>query len=128
MYLPKQFAEPRLEKLHRIVREYSLGMLVTHTSAGLEVNHLPFLLDAGDGSWGTLQAHVARANPIWRGNGRRLGTGGLSRRASYTHRTGIQVSMRPPAACPPGTMRSFMPTAPSVSATTKSLFGVSSLV
>lgn len=63
MYLPPQFAEPRAEELHRIVREHPLGMLVTHTAAGLEANHLPFLLDAEQG---LLVAHVARANPIWR--------------------------------------------------------------
>lgn len=61
MYLPQQFAEPRVEELHRIVHENALGMLVTNTSAGLEANHLPFLLDEG-----VLLAHVARANPIWR--------------------------------------------------------------
>lgn len=66
MYLPKQFAEPRVEELHRIVREHSLGMLVTHTAAGLEAHHLPFLLDAHQGPGGVLQAHVARANPVWR--------------------------------------------------------------
>lgn len=66
MYLPKQFAEPRAEELHRIVRENSLGMLVTNTASGLEGNHLPFLLDADAGSNGLLVAHVARANPVWR--------------------------------------------------------------
>lgn len=66
MYLPQHFAEPRLEQLHRIIRDHALGMVVTHTAAGLEANHLPFLLDAENGSCGALQAHVARANPIWR--------------------------------------------------------------
>lgn len=63
MYLPPQFAEPRAEELHRLIREHPLGMLITHTAAGLEANHLPFLLDAEQG---LLIAHVARANPIWR--------------------------------------------------------------
>lgn len=66
MYIPKHFAEPRLEELHRIVREHSLGTLVTHTAAGLDANHLPFLLDAENDSCGALRAHVARANPVWR--------------------------------------------------------------
>lgn len=63
MYLPTAFAEPRTEELHRIVRENALGMLVTHTTSGLEAQHLPFLLDA---ERGLLLAHVARANPVWR--------------------------------------------------------------
>lgn len=66
MYLPKQFAEPRLEELHRLIHENAFGMLVTHTASGLECNHLPLLLDATQGPHGTLLAHVARANPVWR--------------------------------------------------------------
>lgn len=66
MYLPKQFAEPRVEELHRIVRENSLGMLVTTTASGLEANHLPFLLDISADGVGTLVAHVARNNPVWK--------------------------------------------------------------
>lgn len=66
MYLPPQFAEPRVEEVHRIVREHPLGMMVRHTAAGLEADHLPFLLDADQGSHGVLIAHVARANPVWR--------------------------------------------------------------
>jgi transcriptional regulator len=66
MYLPSQFAEPRIEELHRIVRENALGMLVTRTAAGLEVDHLPFALLAQAGDGEVLLAHVARANPVWR--------------------------------------------------------------
>lgn len=66
MYLPKQFAEPRIDELHRIVRDNAFGMLVTHTAAGLEAHHLPILLEADQGPHGTLLAHVARANPVWR--------------------------------------------------------------
>jgi len=66
MYLPSQFAEPQNEELHRIVRENSLGMMVRSTGTGMEADHLPFLLDADQGSHGVLIAHVARANPVWR--------------------------------------------------------------
>jgi transcriptional regulator len=65
MYLPPHFAESRPEQLFRLIREYPLGMLVTHTSSGLDANHLPFLLDEERDAFGTLLAHVARANPIW---------------------------------------------------------------
>lgn len=64
MYLPQQFAESRIEELHRLVHEHPLGMLVTHTPQGLDANHIPFELDAGRGACGTLQAHIARANPL----------------------------------------------------------------
>lgn len=65
MYLPQQFAEPRVEELHRIIQDNSLGMLVRSTDAGFEADHLPFLLDADQGAHGTLIAHVARANRVW---------------------------------------------------------------
>ena len=66
MYLPSQFAEPRIEELHRIVRENSLGMMVRITGAGMEADHLPFLFDTDQGAHGVLIGHVARANPVWR--------------------------------------------------------------
>ena len=66
MYLPSQFAEPRIEELHRIVRENSLGMMVRITGAGMEAAHLPFLFDTDQGAHGVLIGHVARANPVWR--------------------------------------------------------------
>ena len=66
MYLPAHFAESRPEELHRIIREHPLGMLVTTTQAGLDANHVPFLLDSSRGPSGTLVAHVARANPVWK--------------------------------------------------------------
>ena len=64
MYLPPHFSEPRVEELHRIVREHPLGVLVTHGPAGLDANHIPFELDPERGPHGTLLAHVARANPL----------------------------------------------------------------
>lgn len=66
MYLPQQYAEPRIEELHRIIRENPLGMLVRHTAADFEAEHLPFLLDADQHPPGVLHAHVARANPVWK--------------------------------------------------------------
>jgi transcriptional regulator len=65
MYVPAHFEEQQLGVLHDLVREHPLGMLVTQGAAGLDANHIPFGLDAGTGSFGTLRAHVARANPVW---------------------------------------------------------------
>jgi transcriptional regulator len=65
MYLPAHFAETRPEELHRILAENPLGMLVTHGARGLDANHIPFEFDAARGASGVLQAHVARANPVW---------------------------------------------------------------
>ena len=65
MYMPKHFEETRLDVLHRLIREQPLGLLVTLGSTGLNVNHIPFELDATRGPFGTLLCHVARNNPVW---------------------------------------------------------------
>jgi transcriptional regulator len=65
MYIPAQFAETRSEELHRIIREYPLGVLVTHGEDGLDADHIPMELDAQAGPHGTLIGHVARANTLW---------------------------------------------------------------
>ena len=65
MYLPKHFAEERLDVLHAALAAHPLGLLVTHGAGGLDANPVPFMVDAGRGPFGTLRAHVARANPVW---------------------------------------------------------------
>ena len=65
MYLPQHFEETRAEELHRVIREYPLGVLVVNGPRGLDANHLPFALRPDDGERGHLLAHVARANPLW---------------------------------------------------------------
>lgn len=66
MYLPAHFAVSDPAVLHRIIREHPLGMLVRQGGGGLDADHLPFELDPAAGALGTLTAHVARANPLWR--------------------------------------------------------------
>ena len=65
MYLPAAFALTDPQELHRILREYPLGTLVTHGPQGLDADHIPFEFDPDAGPLGTLRAHVARANPVW---------------------------------------------------------------
>lgn len=66
MYLPAHFEEDRTEVLHQLIRDHPFGMLVTLGQGGLNANHIPFELDPAAGPFGTLRAHVARANPVWR--------------------------------------------------------------
>jgi len=66
MYLPQIFEESRLTVLHRLIRSHALGTFVVLHGTQLVANHLPFLLESGEGSYGTLRAHVARSNPLWR--------------------------------------------------------------
>lgn len=65
MYVPAHFNEPSLEMLHARIAQHPFGTLITHGKSGLDANHLPFELEAGDGGLGVLRAHVARANPVW---------------------------------------------------------------
>jgi transcriptional regulator len=65
MYVPSHFEETRVDVLHQLVRDCPLAVLVTHTSTGLEANHLPMELDPEPAPFGTLRGHVSRANPVW---------------------------------------------------------------
>jgi len=65
MYNPTHFEESRPELLHALVDAHPLGQLVTHGAQGLDANPIPFELIPGEGPHGRLQAHVARANPVW---------------------------------------------------------------
>jgi transcriptional regulator len=66
MYQPAHFREERIEVLRELVARHSLGALVTLGPGGIEGNHIPFLYDPDPAPLGTLRAHVARANPVWR--------------------------------------------------------------
>lgn len=66
MYEPAHFKEGRPEALRGLIADHPLGALVTLGADGLEGNHMPFLYDADPAPLGTLRAHVARANPVWR--------------------------------------------------------------
>lgn len=64
MYTPKQFDEPNVAVMHELIRAHPLATLVTLSASGLNANHIPFHLSASPAPFGTLQGHVARANPI----------------------------------------------------------------
>jgi len=65
MYVPRHFAETRVEVLHELIRRHPLGTLVVAAADGLEASHVPFEIDPEPAPFGTLRCHVARANPIW---------------------------------------------------------------
>ncbi|MDR5829209.1 FMN-binding negative transcriptional regulator [Caballeronia sp. LP006] len=71
MYIPAHFEENRPEALRALIAAHPFGALVTHGPNGLDANHIPFELDPAIGEHGTLRAHVARANPVWREVGSR---------------------------------------------------------
>ncbi len=67
MYIPEAFRKEDIAALHEIMREYSFATLITpqRDSQLPQVSHIPFVVDTTRGSYGTLQAHLARANPQW---------------------------------------------------------------
>lgn len=71
MYTPTSYREERLEVLHALMAAHPLGALVRMAQDGLCADHLPFEIapPTPDAPFGTLRAHVARANPLWRSDG-----------------------------------------------------------
>ena len=43
MYLPKHFAEERLDVLHAAMAAHPLALLVTHGAGGLDANPVPWM-------------------------------------------------------------------------------------
>jgi transcriptional regulator len=66
MYVPPHFRQGDLAELHALIRSARLATLVTVAGGAPLVSHVPMLIDEGNGPNGTLQCHVARANPHWR--------------------------------------------------------------
>ena len=65
MYVPAHFEESCPDRLHDLITQHPLGILVTQGASGLDANHLPFELETREDSLGVLHTHVARANPVW---------------------------------------------------------------
>jgi transcriptional regulator len=66
MYLPAHFEENRREVLDALIAAQPFGTIVTNGPNGLDANHIPFEFEPERGPFGTLRAHVARSNPLWR--------------------------------------------------------------
>ena len=66
MYQPSAFAEDRLEVQHGLIQANPLGTLILADGEGVTADLIPFVLYPGEGEFGTLRAHVARANPLLR--------------------------------------------------------------
>jgi transcriptional regulator len=65
MYIPQLFREAELDTLHALMREYSFATIITQHNGAPFASHLPFLLQAEEGPYGTLLGHMAHANPQW---------------------------------------------------------------
>ncbi len=66
MYIPTAFKVDDREQIHRFMRTHYFATLVAHNEGHPWAVHVPVLLDAGQGEYGTLIGHFARANPLRR--------------------------------------------------------------
>ncbi|WP_213878010.1 FMN-binding negative transcriptional regulator [Pseudomonas sp. dw_358] len=66
MYNPRAFIDDDLPRLHKVIEQTRLAILVTHGASGLSASHVPLLLDRKAGPFGTLEGHLAKANDQWR--------------------------------------------------------------
>jgi len=63
MYTPSHFVNRDLAALHAMMQKHPFALLVTQHGGKTHLTHLPFHLDARRGPQGTLEAHLAKANP-----------------------------------------------------------------
>ena len=65
MYRPDHFRVDDVPQMHALMRARPLAALVSAGAEGLYATHLPTVLK-DDGPHGTIEFHLARANPHWK--------------------------------------------------------------
>ena len=63
MYVPKHTLETDIPTLHAFMDAHNFAILFSSRDNQPMATHLPFMLDATRGTYGTLIAHFAKANP-----------------------------------------------------------------
>ena len=63
MYTSKHFALDDLAAQHAVIEACDFGVVVSNGAEGLFATHIPLMLEPGEGRFGTLYGHVAKANP-----------------------------------------------------------------
>ncbi len=66
MYLPGHFEVTDRATLEAFIERHSFATLVNVVDGAPFATHLPLVLDRGGSERGSLQGHVARANPQWK--------------------------------------------------------------
>jgi transcriptional regulator len=63
VHIPSHFRDDDLARAQATMREHPFALLITPHAGATHLTWLPFLLQAAPGPRGTLEAHLARANP-----------------------------------------------------------------
>lgn len=66
MYTPSAFQVEDIDQLHSFMKDHSFATIVSAVDGNPSATHLPFVVQPSGGRFGTLVAHMARANPLWR--------------------------------------------------------------
>lgn len=66
MYTPSSFQVTDLQTIHAFMREHSFATIISAADGRPSATHLPFVVNPEAGEFGTLYAHMARANPLWK--------------------------------------------------------------
>lgn len=66
MYTPKHFQENDLKAAHDVIAAYPFAIVCISHEGGLDVVHVPVILDRDVGEFGHLHFHVAKQNLIWK--------------------------------------------------------------
>ncbi len=69
MYIRSEHRLSARDDAFGLIESRPLGAWVCQCPDGLVANHVPFLLDRGRGTSGSLLGHVSRANDVWRAIG-----------------------------------------------------------
>jgi transcriptional regulator len=65
MHRPDHFRVEDIARMHALMRARPFAALVSNAATGLYASHLPTVLK-DDGQNGTIECHLARANPHWK--------------------------------------------------------------
>jgi transcriptional regulator len=65
MFMPDHFRVEDVTEMHALMRAHPFAALVSMTPSGLYGTHLPTVLK-NEGPNGTIECHLARANPHWK--------------------------------------------------------------
>lgn len=110
MYCPPSFRQHDTAELHRQIRASGLASLVSHGADGLQASHLPLLLAAEEGEFGTaISPAPTRTGGRWRTAARRWRSSPA--RTPTSARPGIPAKPSTAARCRPGTTSPCTPAA-----------------
>lgn len=66
MYVPDHFKLEDQAEIFALMRSYPFAAIITHSEDGLFATHIPTVLKPGEGALGSIECHLARANPQWK--------------------------------------------------------------